>query len=314
MKQLKQTFPLLFEIYDHFRRVNKIKAIEKTKKMTDQQQLELLGAEYERLVGHKLDWKNLRTYTEKMQYEKFYHVTNEKADLSDKYKVRAWVADRIGEKYLIPLYGVWDKFSDINFDNLPDSFVLKTNHGSGSVIVVKDKKKLNKFVAKLKFTDWLHTDYGYKNGFEKHYSLIKPNIIAEAFIDSGKTDLQDYKFLCFGGKPYYCWVDTGRFTDHKRDVFDLNWELQSWNQASYGHSDEPITKPDNFDEMVDIATKLCKGFEHVRVDLYNVNGRIYFGEMTFTNGGGLDRIIPEEYDLMLGNMWNLDTNKYNEDC
>ena len=137
--------------------------------------------------------------------------------------------------------------------------------------------------------------------FELHYSEIKPRIIAEEYIDSGKYELQDYKFLCFDGKPYYCWVDIDRYSNHKRNVYDMDWILQPWNQWTYGNSLVTIPVPKNYEVMKDIATKLSAGLSHVRVDLYNVAGKIYFGEMTFTNGGGFEKITPPEYDVC--NAW-----------
>ena len=122
-------------------------------------------------------------------------------------------------------------------------------------------------------------------------------------METERGELQDYKFLCFDGEPQFCWVDLGRFSDHTRTVFDMQWNLQPWTQANYGISKEPIPKPKNFEKMVELARVLAQGFSHVRVDLYNVDGTIYFGEMTFTNGSGLDPIVPDEYDLVLGQYW-----------
>ena len=182
--------------------------------------------------------------------------------------------------------------------------MLKTNHGSGTNVIVKDKQTLNMRITKQKFKDWLDTDYGYKS-LELHYSGITPKIIAEEYVESEAGELQDYKFLCFNGQPYYCWVDMGRYSNHTRNVYNLDWELQPWNQEAYAHYEKPIDKPQNFEKMVEIVKILAKDFAHVRVDLYNVNGRIYFGEMTFTNGGGFDRILPAEYDKVLGDLWTL---------
>ncbi len=242
-----------------------------------------------------------------MQWSKFYDTTPIKTTLSDKYLVREWVAEKIGAEYLIPLLGVWDRFSEIDFDALPDRFVLKTNHGSGSVIIVKDKSRFDKADAGRCFDDWINIDYGYATGYELQYSGIKRKIIAEKYVETELGELQDYKFLCFDGKPYFCWVDLGRFGKHTRNVYDLDWKLQLWNQYTYGNSAAPIPKPKNSEKMIEIATVLCQGFSHVRVDLYNIEGKIYFGEMTFTNGCGFDRIIPDKYDFMLGELWKIRT-------
>ena len=138
--------------------------------------------------------------------------------------------------------------------------------------------------------------------FSHFYAYV---IIAEEFVKHCGDDLPDYKFLCFDGVPVYCWVDTGRYSNHKRNVYNLKWELQPWNQGRYGTTDYPLKAPDKFNKMIEIAAKLSAGFPHVRVDLYNVNGEIYFWEMTFTNGSGLEPIIPQEADEMLGNLWKL---------
>ena len=146
-------------------------------------------------------------------------------------------------------------------------------------------------------------DFAYTNLFEMHYSQIDRKIIVEQYIESEKGELQDYKFLCFGGAPKFCWVDLGRYTKHTRTVFDMNWQKQPWTQSKT--TVDNIPKPKNFEKMIEIAAKLSEGFAQVRVDLYNVDGKIYFGEMTFTNGSGFDRIIPAEYDKALGDLWIL---------
>ncbi len=307
-EKLKKKFPNLYDLYTHWQRQEKIRQIEAVKKMPLDKQLETLERLYEKRIGHKLDWSNLETYTEKMQWEKVYDKNPLKVELADKYAVRAWVAEKIGGKYLIPLLGVYDCFDDIDFSKLPDRFVMKTNHGSGTNFIVKDKQRhFNVKQVRRMFNDWMATDYGYNTGFELHYSQIKRRIIIEKYLETPEKQLQDYKFLCFDGEPKFCWVDMGRYSNHTRNVYDLAWNLQPWKQERYPIYENPIPCPSHFDKMIEIARILSKGFAHVRVDLYNVNGEIYFGEMTFTNGSGLDRIIPEKYDRMLGDLWHIDT-------
>lgn len=293
----------LYVTYEHMRRLAVIKKIEKLKKLSLEKQIALLNDAYQKRIGHPIRWGNLQTYTEKMQWEKLYHTDPLKATLADKYLVRDWVKERIGEEYLIPLVGVWDKFDHIRFSDLPQQFVLKTNHGSGTNIIVKDKAKCNWAEVRKKVNDWMRMDFAYTTYFEMHYSQIQRKIIAEQYLETALGELQDYKFLCFDGVPKFCWVDLGRYAEHTRTVFDMNWQKQPWTQV-YQTADN-IPRPENFDQMVALATKLCQGFAHVRVDLYNVDGKIYFGEMTFTNGSGMDPIIPEEYDRILGDMWTL---------
>lgn len=303
INKLKKMFPGLYDFYQHLGRRIAIREIEKMKKMPIQEKVKTLEKAYLEKIGHELDWDNLQTYTEKMQWEKMYHEYPVKAVLADKYLVRDWVAEKIGGQYLIPLLGVWDSFDEIDFDSLPNQFVLKTNHGSGTNEIVKNKQKMHYKQVKCRFDDWMQMDFAYTTFFEMHYSDIPRKILAEKYLETDRGELQDYKFLCFDGEPQFCWVDLGRFSDHTRTVFDMQWNLQPWTQANYGISKEPIPKPKNFEKMVELARVLAQGFSHVRVDLYNVDGTIYFGEMTFTNGSGLDPIVPDEYDLVLGQYW-----------
>ena len=298
---LKKTW--LYSQYQHLGRLKVLKRIKKLKKVSHEERIKLISVQYENSHGYKINWENPTLYTEKMQWEKLYNKDPLKTTLSDKYLVREWVKEKVGEEYLIPLIGVWDKFSDVPFKSLPNKFVLKTNHGTGTNIIVPDKSKCNWGDARRKVNDWMKMDFAYNNLFEMHYSQIERKIIVEEYVETGTGDLQDYKFLCFGGVPKFCWVDMGRYTKHTRTVFDMNWKKQPWTQG-YKTVDN-IPKPKNFEKMVEIVTKLCEGFAQVRVDLYNVNGKIYFGEMTFTSTSGFDRIIPAEYDKTLGDLWVL---------
>ena len=305
LDKLKKKLPGLYEYYQHLGRKKQIREIARLKVLSVEEYPAILSRVYAEKIGHPLNWDEPAAYTEKMQWVKLYDTDPRKTLLSDKFRVREWVAEKIGEEYLIPLLGAWDRFDDIDFSALPKQFALKTNHGSGTNEIVRDKAKINFKSLKRKFDDWMAMDFAYTTYFEMHYSAIERKIIAEQYMETDRGELQDYKFLCFDGKPYFCWVDLGRYGAHSRTVFDLNWDLQPWTQAEYGISKEPIPKPKNFEKMVELAMVLCRGFSHVRVDFYNVDGRIYFGEMTFTNGSGLDRIVPEEYDTMLGALWQL---------
>ena len=304
-KKLPGLFPGLYDYYCHIQRVKALKKVERMEALPTTEYPKLIERDYQKALGHSLDWNNLQTYTEKMQWEKIYDKNPLKAVLADKYCVREWVKNRIGKEYLIPLLGVWDSFDEIDFSRLPEQFVLKTNHGTKTNLIVKDKGKLNIKRTKRIFDDWMKTNYAFTNSLELHYKDIPRKIIAEKYLETESGELEDYKFLCFDGKPCFCWVDIGRFTKHTRKVFNMQWEVQPCTQSSFGSADYDIPKPQNFDQMVEIAAELSRGFSHVRVDLYNVYGKIYFGEMTFTNASGLSRIIPEEYDKVLGECWNL---------
>lgn len=305
-KQLKKKFPWLYKKYFNMQEAKVDRHIEYYKTLEISEYPEELAKIYKENTGEVLDWNNLKTFNEKMQWAKLYEEDPRKTILADKYLVREFVKDRIGEKYLIPLIGVWDSFNEINFDNLPDQFVLKTNHGCGTNIIVKDKSKFDKDEARQKFIKWMKRDFAFLNGFELHYRGIQPKIIAEQYmVNNATNDLEDYKFQCFDGKVFYCWIMKGRFSDFSVCTYDNHWNLQDWHFAHAKKSEEPIPIPANADLMVELAEKLSHGFLQVRVDLYEANGSVYFGEMTFTGGSGFQLIYPREYDLMLGDLWRL---------
>lgn len=269
--------------------------------------------EYADRFGGNLDLDDIRSYNEKIQSLKIDDPHRaEKAFLSDKYAVREWVKDRIGEEHLVPLLGVWDDFEEIDFDELPPSFVLKGTHGCKMSIIVRDKDELDRSWAKEQFDDWMQTDYAFFGGFEMHYSQIKPKIIAEDYIENDDDDLYDYKFLCFDGKVHYIQYISNRSggSEMLQSFFDREWNLQPFGKSGRSYHSEMVPKPDNLDEMIEVAEKLSAGFEHVRVDLYNLqDGGIRFGEMTFTSAGGYCPWEPPETDFMLGDLWKADQSR-----
>ena len=255
-----------------------------------------------KMFGRPVNWENPQTYNEKIHVSKVYMPTPEKTRLADKGAVREWVTEKIGSEYLIPLLGVYDSFDEIDFDALPEQFVIKCSHDSGSVTLVKDKSRINRAFLKRKYDIFMKRNLAWV-GWEMHYREIPPKIIIEQYMGDA---LNDYKFLCFDGKPCFCWVDFDRFTNHKRNFYNLDWELQPFNQYHYGNYDKPVSCPECYDEMKSIAAKLSEGFEHVRVDLYVIDGHIFFGEMTFTNGNGFEEITPDEWSYKLGALWPFD--------
>lgn len=283
-----------------FRKTHKI--CDKRKTMNHYEIKTIIETEYYSRINEHLDWENPKKYTEKIQWRKLNSHDERETIYSDKIMVREYVKERIGDKYLIPILGEWESFNDIDFSLLPNSFVLKTNHGSGTNIIIKDKSLFDKKTSEILINGWLGTDFGYSHGFELHYSGIKRKIFSERNIETQGKDLQDYKFICFDGKAYYCWVDVDRYGDHRRNIYDLEWNLQPWKQT-YPNTSENLEKPKNWDLMITLAEKLASGFSHVRVDLYNIDGKIYFGEMTFTNGCGYELIYPRKYDFILGDIW-----------
>jgi len=259
---------------------------------------------YRRRTGKTLDLDHPRTFNEKMQWLKLYDSTPLKTRLADKYLVRDWVKEKIGEQYLVPLLGVWDRFSDIEFDSLPDRFVLKANHGCKMNIIVRDKSKLDKKDAARKFNKWLNTNYAYHLGFEMLYKDIKPRIIAEEYLEND-GDLYDYKVWCFHGKAKYIMFLSERERGLKMNFYDTDWNLQPF-RYNYPANEKEIPKPDNLDELIRVAETLARDFIHVRVDFYRLNdGTLKFGEMTFTSYSGICRWQPEEQDNILGNLIRL---------
>lgn len=303
-KILKSLFPYTYIVYSN----NSMeKMIKDNRQYYEQGQLEnRLKVLYRIRTGNELHLDNPLRYTEKIQWRKVNDHNPFFQRLSDKFLVRDWVAERIGEEYLIPILGVWGNFDDIDFSILPDKFVLKTNNASNTNIIVKNKAKLNKRNAKAKVDYWMSMDYAFLAGYEMQYHGIRPRIIVEEFIEDvdGEEDLKDYKFLCFSGKVEYIWVDQGRYHNHTRSVYDRDWKIQPWNQK-YNKIADTVARPNNLDEMILLAEKLASGFDHVRVDLYYTGEKILFGEMTFTNGSGFEAIIPDQYDYILGEKWNI---------
>ncbi len=297
---IKKKFPLFCEFISEMK--IQIRIFQHTVD-TRQKRIKKLKKMYKKRMGWELNFENPSRYTEKIQVRKLTENNCIYSELSDKLLVREWVASKVGDKYLIPLLGAWDSFDKIEFDTLPNEFALKTNNASGTNIIVKDKKKLNLKLLKRKFDFWMKMDFANYVGYEMHYSNIKPMIIAEKLIKTpGEIDLQDYKFLCFDGEIKYIWVDTGRYHVHKRTIFDTDWNKQNWQQHVYD-AENDLQEPANFEEMKAVVRELAAGFDHVRVDLYNASGKIYFGEMTFTNGGGFEKYYPDEMDYVLGKMW-----------
>lgn len=260
---------------------------------------------YKKVTGNTLNLIHPRTFNEKIQWLKLYDSTPLKTRLADKYLVRAWVKEKIGDEYLIPILGVWDSFDEIDFDKLPNQFVLKANHGSGWNIVVKDKKKLNIKEAKQKFDNWMHKNFAFTWGLELHYMNIPPKIIAEKYMADLDGDIYDYRFFCFNGTPKYVWVDIGSGTSHhKRNIYDVNWNFQNYH-VNYPQIVPAPEKPKTFDEMVRCATILCENFAFVRVDFYSVNDHVYFGEMTFTPQGGVGKWEDETQNRHYGDLIKL---------
>ena len=264
-----------------------------------------------------LNIDNPTTFNEKIQWLKLYDSTPIKTQLSDKYLVRRWIKDKIGDDYLIPLLGVYKKFEEIDFKNLPNKFVIKCNHGSGYNIIVKDKTKLKMHETKIKIDKWMKENYAFKFGFELHYRDIEPRIIIEKFMDDGTGDIRDYKFHCFDGKPKFIWIDCDRHSGHKRNLYDLNWNQLPFKVNLHYKTCPKQKKPKLLNEMIKLSCILSKGFAYNRVDFYIINDKIYFGELTFTSSSGTEEIKPDYFEKKLSSFiklpklaYNLDSGKY----
>lgn len=271
---------------------------------------EFISRRYLHTIRKVLNWGEPESYTEKMNIVKLYGGNQIKTKLADKLSVREWIKEKIGEEYLIPLIGTYACFDEIDFEKLPDCFVMKCNHDCGSVFLCKNKNNINNSFwknLKKRYDFYCKRNFAYSS-FEMQYKFIVPSIMIEELIGEKDTEVEDYKFLCFNGKPYYCLVVTDRFTNHKQNIYDLVWNLQPF-QMTYANTLKPIARPAQFEEMKNIATKLCQGFDHVRVDLYSVCGKVFFGEMTFTTASGLVLFTPSEYDYELGKLWELDNDR-----
>lgn len=264
-----------------------------------------------------LHLSNPRSYTEKIQWIKLYDRNPEYTKMVDKYAVKGYVVDRIGEEYVIPLVGgPYQSFDEINFDKLPEQFVLKTNHDSGGIVVCKDKKSLDMNAAREKLESHLNSSH-WKKWREWAYKDVKPQIIAEKYMadadsvsSSGEEQLTDYKFFCFNGEPKIMFIATDRFaeTEVKFDFFDMDFNhLPFRNQ--HPNATTPIKCPENFEEMKALAKKLSEGIPQVRIDFYNVNGKIYFGEYTLYHWAGLTTFTPDEWDVKIGDMLELPKRK-----
>ena len=270
-----------------------------------------LKYQYKRKVGKKLHFRDPINYTEKIQWAKINRRNPLLTQLSDKIEARKWVSSIIGEEYLIPIVGgVYTDAEAIDFDKLPEKYVIKLNTGSGFNIIVSDRAGIDNETAKDSLKKWMNSNYAY-NSFELQYKDIVPRIyIEENLLEDDMIDLPDYKFFCFDGKVFCSYTRIKTYEGHDKGevgFFDRDYNLMPYFRTDHAPIKEQLDKPQNYEKMVEIAEKLSYGFSHVRVDLYNIEGKIYFGEMTFTTSSGYIRFIPEEFDKILGNQWNLNS-------
>ena len=262
-----------------------------------------LKFEYKAWMGKTLHLNPPVTFNEKIQWLKLHDRKPIYTVLVDKYEVRNYIKEKIGEKYLVPLIGVWEKSEDVDFNALPNQFVLKPTHTSGNVFICRNKADIDEKKIKKMLDEWLKREYYWGNR-EWPYKNVQPRLIAEKMIDS---NIVDYKFYCFDGEPKLLYLSQG-LEDHSTaaiSFFDLNLKKLPFGRSDYRPFDTEVIRPSNFDEMINIAKILSKGFPFVRVDLYSVNNKIYFSELTLHPCAGYMPFQPEEYDRKLGDMLKL---------
>lgn len=262
----------------------------------------MLKLQYRIATGRKLKLKQPERFTEKLQLYKLYHRDPLMTQCADKYSVREYIAAKGYKDILVPLYGVYGQAEDIDFEVLPKKFVLKTTNGSHTNILCEDKSKLDIKSTKKMLNQWLNAWSG-KVGREWSYHNIKPRIICEKYLDKDEnSDLIDYKIFCFNGEPFCLYVIVERFHPDgiKLGIYDTKFKKIPYIRSDIRGLKSEAVKPKNFEKMVEIARELSKDFPHVRVDFYNIDGEIFFGELTFYDGSGYQGYVPDEFDFVLG--------------
>ena len=261
-----------------------------------------LKLRYKITFHKKLNLDNPQTFNEKLQWLKLNDRKEIYTTMVDKYEAKKYVANIIGDEYIIPTIGIYNSFDEIDFNKLPNKFVMKCTHDSGGLVICKDKNKLDINEARKKINKSLKNNY-YYGGREWPYKNVKPRIIIEKYMGS---NLNDYKIFCFNGVPKYILVCSNRNGNFKNtDFYDVNWNLMPFTREKHQNNPIGISKPENLNEMLLIAEKLSKDIPFVRVDLYDIKNKIYFGEMTFYPSAGFEGFSPVEWDKKLGDMIKL---------
>lgn len=268
-----------------------------------------LSWQFKKKFGRSINWKNPTTFNEKLQWLKVYDRKPIYTTMVDKYEAKKYVADIIGEEYIIPTLGVWDRFEDIDFDALPDQFVLKCTHDSGGLVIVRNKADFDKEAARKKFKIAMNRN-PYDVTREWPYKNVKPRIIAEEYMKDEDADvLPVYKVFTFGGKPKLIQaIQNDKTSDETIDYFDTQWNLLDLRQ-NFPNSKNPLPRPRNLQQMLSLAEKLAVVPTFLRVDFYEINGKLYFSEFTFFSDSGMKKFNPEKWDQELGDLINLPEKK-----
>lgn len=261
---------------------------------------------YRKWTGEELDLSNPQTFSQKQQWYKLNARLPIMQKCADKFAVREYIKECGYENLLNDLLGCYDNPNDIDLATLPNQFVIKASHGSGFNVIVKDKSQLNWKKTKLMLKSWMHQNIAW-GGREWVYKDMPRHIVVEKYLEDETGELRDYKFFCFNGEPRFMQLEVGRYSDHNaRNFYDMDWNLLPFGKTIPHDPTLDIPKPEMFDEMKKIAKDLCKPFQFVRVDLYQVGGKVYFGELTFFPAGGAPDFIPSNYDSVVGEMWKLE--------
>ncbi len=272
-----------------------------------------LKLKYYTKIGKKLNIQNPKTFNEKLQWLKLYDRNTRYTEMVDKYDAKNYVSNIIGEDYVVPTIGIYKNFDDINFNDLPNQFVIKCTHDSGGLVICKDKRTLNQVIIRKKINKSLKKNY-YYSGREWPYKDVKPRIIIEKYMEDKKEkEIRDYKFFCFNGEPKIMYVSDNSHTDNQHSCFfDMNYKKINIKRKDYQEFKETPKKPINFEKMIDFSKILSNGIPHVRVDWYEINGKLYFGELTFYTCSGFIPFENEKWDYEIGEMLKLPKKKISD--
>lgn len=252
-------------------------------------------------MGYPLNLEEPKTFNEKLQWLKLYDHNPLYPKLVDKYEVKNYVADLIGDQYIIPTLGVWDRFEDIDFNSLPDQFVLKCTHDSGGLVICKDKDKFDYKVAKRKIEKYMKRNY-YYHGREWPYKHVKPRILVEKYMEDGRKELNDYKVHNFPCGPKVILVCRDRFKESglTEDFYTEDWKHLDIKRENHPNSQNQTERPGKLQEMLELSDRLAKDIPFLRTDFYTIEDKIYFGELTFYPASGFSKFIPNEWDMTFG--------------
>lgn len=261
---------------------------------------------FKRRLNYSLNLDDPRTFCEKIQWLKLNYRNQDIIKLTDKVEARKYISELVGDEILIEQYGVYDTVEEIDFTKLPSKFVLKPSHSCGRIIICKDKKSMNWVKEKNKMQRWLKENFFYEAG-EWQYKDLKPRIICEKLL---QENINDYKIYCFNGKPYCTQVISNRAGEsYNSNYYDMDWNLMDIRRKDHKVSKDIISKPVNYDKMLSISRKISEKFPFVRMDFYEVDSKLYFGEATFTPANGMIKFVPDEYDMIFGNLLDISFEK-----